>query len=121
MAPENRPLVQAHASFARQREGGSHHQRPDQSYNGVAWKQIEHLTGSAVDESNGSEQVLAALDKAFKYDDSGDATFTGKVLFYHLTRRSDQTFLAYCSEQCEHLRLGRGSHVLLVRPGLQAI
>ena len=74
------------------------------SLTGVAWKQIEHLAESAVDETNGFDQVLSALDKAFKYDDRVEMPRSLEKFFYQLTRRSDQTLLAYCSEHREQMR-----------------
>ena len=74
------------------------------SLTGIAWRQVEHLAETAPDAEDGFEQVLKALDQAFKYDSRVEMPRSLDKYFYGGARRPDQSLLAYCADHREALR-----------------
>ena len=74
------------------------------SLTGVSWRQVEHLVDKVADETDGFEQVLAQLDRCFKYDDRVEMPRALKKFFYGSTRRGDQSLLQYCADHREACR-----------------
>ena len=74
------------------------------SLTGVSWRQVEHLVDKVADETDGFEQVLAQLDRCFKYDDRVEMPRALEKFFYGSTRRGDQSLLQYCTDHREARR-----------------
>ena len=58
---------------------------------------------SVSEASDGVDRVLKALDAAFQYDNRVEMPRPlKKFFFYQLSRKSDQTLLAYCAQNIEN-------------------
>ena len=74
------------------------------SLQGSAWRILEDYDLSKAEEAGAMDEILATLDKSFKYDSKVELPADFAAYFEHLSRRGGQTLLQFITEHDECLR-----------------